>query len=160
MRRRILKGMTTLMIVIGLVLVAGVATANGQSGNGNTLVAQVPFEFIVADKALASGAYNVRTVTNEGDALLIKNAGANDRAIRLIAPIGHQNAKAYARLVFHRYDNRYFLSEVWMSGDSVGRELRKSGQERAIARELAAIPSKGDVASGGYEVIEIVAMVR
>ena len=37
--------MTTLMIVVGLVLVAGVVTANGQSGN--RLVAQVPFGFIV-----------------------------------------------------------------------------------------------------------------
>ncbi len=158
MRRRILKGMTTLMIVVGLVLVAAVATAKGQSGN--TLVAQVPFEFIVGDKALASGAYNVREVTGAGDALLIKNTGAIDRVIRLTAPIGHENSKACARLVFHRYNNRYFLSEVWMSGDSVGRQLRKSAQERAIARELAAIPAKGDVASGSYEVIEIVAMVR
>jgi hypothetical protein len=47
-----------------------------------------------------------------------------------------------------------------MSGDSVGRELRKSTQERAMARELAAIPAKGDMASGTYEVIEIVPMAR
>ena len=158
MKRRILKGMTTLMIVIGLVLVAGVATANGQSGN--TLVAQVPFEFIVGDKTLASGEYKLRTVNNAGDALIINNAEARDRAIRFTSPIGHENGKTYARLVFHRYDNRYFLSQVWMAGESVGRELRKSAQERAIARELAAIPAKGDVASGSYEVIEIVAMVR
>jgi hypothetical protein len=158
MRRRILKGMTTLIIVVGLLLVAGVATANGQSGNA--LVAQVPFEFIVGDKTLASGEYRVSTATNAGDALIIKNADANDRALRLAIPIGHANARTYARLVFHRYDNRYFLSEVWMAGESVGRELRKSAQERAIARELAAIPAKGDVALVSYEVIEIVAAVR
>jgi len=74
--------------------------------------------------------------------------------------MGHANAKTYARLVFHRYDNCYFLSEVWMSGERVGRELRKSAQERAIERELAAIPSNGNLASRGYEVIEIVAVVR
>jgi hypothetical protein len=158
MRSRILKGMTTLMIVVGLVLVAGVATANGQSRD--RLVAQVPFEFIVGDKALASGEYKLSTVTSAGDALMIKNADAGDAAIRFTSPIGHKNTKTYARLVFHRYDNRYFLSQVWMSGESVGRELRKSAQERAIERELAAIPSKGDVASRSYEVIEIVAMAR
>jgi hypothetical protein len=150
--------MTTLMIVVGLVLVAGVATANGQSGN--ILVAQVPFEFVVGDKALASGEYKLSTVTSAGDALLIKNADAGAAAIRFTSPIGHEDTRTYARLVFHRYDNRYFLSQVWMSGESVGRQLRKSAQERAIDRELAAIPSKGDVASAGYEVIEIVAMVR
>ena len=124
------------------------------------MVAQVPFEFIVGDKTLASGEYQLRTVTSAGEALLIKNADAGDAAIRLTSPIGYDHTKTYARLVFHRYDNRYFLSQVWMSGESVGRQLRKSAQERAIDRELAAIPSKGDVASAGYEVIEIVAMVR
>ena len=158
MRSRILKGMATLMIVVGMMLVAGVATANGQSRN--RLVAQVPFEFIVGDKTLASGEYKLSTVTGAGDALLIKNADAGDAAIRITSPIGHKNTKTYARLVFHRYDNRYFLSQVWMSGESVGRELRKSAQERAIARELAVIPAKGDGASGSYEVIEIVAMAR
>ena len=158
MRSRILKGMTTLMIVVGLVLVAGVVTANGQSGN--SLVAQVPFEFIVGDKTLAAGEYKLRTVTSAGEALLIKNADAGDAAIRMTSPIGYDHSKTFARLVFHRYDNRYFLSQVWMSGESGGRQLRESAQERAIDRELAAIPSKGDVASAGYEVIEIVAMVR
>jgi len=158
MKTRILKGMTTLMIVIGLVLVAGVATAKGQSGN--VLVAQVPFEFIVGEKTLASGEYQLRTVNNAGDALMINNAEARDRAIRFTSPIGHETAKTYARLVFHRYDNRYFLSQVWMSGESVGRELRKSARERAIERELAANRSKGDVASISYEAIEIVAVVR
>jgi hypothetical protein len=158
MRRQILKGMTTLMIAAALVLVAGVATANGQSGN--KLVAQVPFEFIVGDQILASGEYNVRTVTNAGDTLMIKNADAKDRAIRLTSPTGHRTAKNYARLVFHRYGNRYFLSEVWMSDERVGRELRKSKQERAIQRELAAIPSKGDLASGNYEVVEVLGMAR
>jgi hypothetical protein len=158
MKRRILKGMTTLMIVVGLMLVAGVASANGQSRN--RLVAQIPFDFIVGDKTLASGECQLRTVTSAGEALLIKNADAGDAAIRLTSPIGYDNTKSYARLVFHRYDNRYFLSQVWMSGESVGRELRKSKQERAIERELAAIPAKGDVAFGRYEVIEVVAMAR
>ena len=158
MKRRILKGMTTLIILVGLMLVAGVATANGQSGN--KLVAQVPFEFIVGNKTLASGEYKLGTVTNAGDALLVKNAISSDTAIHLTIPMGHANAKTYARLVFHRYDNCYFLSEVWMSGERVGRELRKSAQERAIERELAAIPSNGNLASSGYEVIEIVAVVR
>jgi len=158
MSRRILKGVATLMLVVGLMLVAGVATANGQSGNA--LVAEVPFEFVVGDKTLASGEYRLSTVTNAADMLMINNAKSRDRAIRLAIPIGQQNAATSARLVFHRYNNRYFLSEVWVSGDSVGRQLRKSAQERAMARELAAIPAKGDVLSGSYEVIEIVAMAR
>jgi hypothetical protein len=65
-----------------------------------------------------------------------------------------------ARLVFHRYGNTYFLSQVWMAGSSVGRELRKMRQERAIERELIAIAPKSDLNKPVYEVVEIVATVR
>ena len=158
MRRQILKGVTTLMIAATLVFVAGVATANGQSGN--RLTAQVPFEFIVGDAILASGQYDIHAITDAGDVVQIKNARAKGAAMRLTGPTEQQKSKTYARLVFHRYGNRYFLSQVWMNGERVGRELSKSKQERAIERELAAIPSKGDLASGSYEVVEIAAMAR
>ena len=42
------------------------------------------------------------------------------------------------KVVFKRYGDEYFLSQVWISGRSTGRELRKSRQERALERELAA----------------------
>jgi hypothetical protein len=38
--------------------------------------------------------------------------------------------------------------------------LVKSKQERAIESQLAAIPSKSDLARNSYETIEIVAVVR
>ncbi len=63
-------------------------------------------------------------------------------------------------LVFHRYGNTYFLSQVWMAGSSVGREMRKTRQERAIERERIAVALKSDLNKPVYEVVEIVAAVR
>ena len=40
-------------------------------------------------------------------------------------------------VVFKRYDNQYFLSQVWVSGRSTGSEIYKSKQERTVERELA-----------------------
>ena len=42
-----------------------------------------------------------------------------------------------SRLVFHRYEDQYFLSEVWIWGRSTGRGLPQSRKERMVAQEIA-----------------------
>lgn len=42
-----------------------------------------------------------------------------------------------SKLVFNRYDDQYFLSQVWTSGNSYGRGLFKSSRERSLGREMA-----------------------
>ena len=41
--------------------------------------------------------------------------------------------QAKSKLVFHRYGNRYFLTQVWSAGSSLGRELPKSAKEKEQA---------------------------
>ena len=73
--------------------------------------------------------------------------------MRLTDPIRPNKTNEQARLVFHRYGERYFLAEVWSGSDSTGRQLMKSRQERAIERELASI-------QGSYETVEVLAALR
>jgi hypothetical protein len=159
MARQILKGLAMLMLIVGLALVSAVA-ANGQGGE--KLIAQVPFDFIVGNKTLASGQYHVRAVNSAGDALSIRNAESKDQALSLTDGTGSAKDRnnVEARLVFHRCGNTYFLSQVWMAGSSAGRELRKTRQERAIEREMIAIAPRSDLNKPVYEVVEIVATVR
>src|SRR6266487_3689499 len=152
MAKQILKGFTMLTLIIGLSFVSAVVSANGQSSTRAS--AQIPFEFLVGDRSLPSGKYNVSTTTGAGEMLMIKNADTNRAAVRLTNVIEPKRDKTQARLVFHRYGQRYFLSEVWMGRDSSGYQLRKSHQERSIERELAAVPSKSELAQVTYERIE------
>ncbi len=128
-----------------------VVSANGQSVR---VAAQVPFDFVVGDKALPAGEYNVNSIVQDGSALLIRNAEATDSAMRLTNSIVTKPNKSQSRLVFHRYGRTYFLAEVWRGGDSEGRQLLQSKQERAMKREL------GAVAQHLYEKVELVAMLR
>jgi hypothetical protein len=41
------------------------------------------------------------------------------------------------KLVFNRYGDQYFLSEIWVEGATRGRELPKTGREKEMAREFA-----------------------
>src|SRR5262245_52310846 len=131
MARRILKRVTMLMLLLTMALVTAVATANGQSQH--RVNASVPFDFIVGDKTLAAADYRIDTV---GEALAICSASARYSVIRLANAMTPNDRKS-ARLVFHRYGNTYFLSEVWEGGDRIGRRLVESRQERAMRSELS-----------------------
>ena len=46
------------------------------------------------------------------------------------------------KLIFNRYDDQYFLSEVWWPGVITGFELVKTDKERALIKELSVGQSK------------------
>jgi hypothetical protein len=158
MQKHILKGLTMLMLIAGVVLMAALVSAHAQSPN--SVVADIPFEFAVGGKSLKAGEYSVRAFTANGNALMISSEDSKHRVIRLANSIEARVVPQKAKLVFHRYGQRYFLSEVWTAGERTGRQLVKSSEERAMENQLAAIPSSSEVARSSYERIEILAMVR
>ncbi|HSQ24859.1 MAG TPA: hypothetical protein VLN44_10620 [Pyrinomonadaceae bacterium] len=158
MKRQVAKGLTMLMLVVGLAL-ASAAVANGQSGRQVT--AQVPFDFIVAERTLRSGQYDVINVSGAGEVLAIRDADGKSQAMRLTSPVianGRQDMNA--KLVFHRYGNTYFLSQVWLAGRSTGREFAKTKQERAIEHELKKIATYHGDWNPVYEVVAVIASAR
>ena len=155
MKKNILKGTTMLMLLVAVTLATAVVSANAQS---NPIKANIPFEFIVGDKTLPAGAYTVTAADAARDALMIQSADGKNSALRMSGPTEQKN-KGRAQMVFHRYGQNYFLAQVW-NGESTGRELAKSKQERAVERELASISSKSELARSTYETIVVVAAAR
>ena len=152
MKRQFVKGLT--MVVITLALAAASAVvANGQSKQ--RLIAQVPFDFVAAEKTLRAGRYHVGAVNQAGDTIAIRNDNG-DQVVRLSLPKERSDRQMSAKLVFHRYGSTYFLSEIWMAGENTGRELPRTRQERAIERELKTIASN----KPAYEVVEVIALAR
>lgn len=152
MKKEFLKGFTMLVLIMTLALAAAVVSANGQSAN--RMVVNIPFEFVVGGESMRSGEYSVNNATTDGSAILIQSADAKSSAIRLTNAV-QEKARTKSRLVFHRYGQRYFLAEVWKGGDSTGRQLLKSRQERAIERELASLSPKSESGQNLYEIVEV-----
>ena len=134
------------------------ASAQGPS-TSRRLVAEIPFDFIVGDKVLPAGKYNVGAATSNGGGVRITNRNGKSSAIRLTYSASDKSQKKNARMVFHRYGQRYFLAEVW-SGDNFGHKLMPSKNERNLQRELVANPSKSDLAKATYETVEVVALLQ
>ena len=158
MKKELLKGLTMLMLVVVLALAAAVASANAQSAN--KVVATIPFDFSVGYKTMPAGEYSVQAINNTNGALMIRSADAKLAAIRLTNETERSKKNTHARLVFHRYGERYFLAEVWSGFDESGRQLYKSQEERRIENELASISAKSDTAQNTYERVEVLAKLR
>ena len=148
MTKQLIKGMTMLLLIVALAFVTAVA-ANAQSN------ANVPFEFVVGSKSLPAGHYRITNATAGGQVVRIASATNEMSVFNLAMRTTNGRAAKESKLVFHRYGNRYFLAEIWRSGETEGQKLLKSREEKAIERELASIASKSELAQRGYERIEI-----
>ena len=154
MRKQLLKGFTILTGIMAFAMVAAVASANGQSA---TTKASVPFDFIVGDKNLPAGDYTVASISSGSDALLIRSAEGKGSAVRLAMPADGNSD--HAKMVFHRYGQRYFLAEVWSGEGQTGRSLTPCRQERAIKKELSSIASSKR-AQRAYETVEVAVTIQ
>ena len=152
MKRQMVKGLTMFFAIVAVAFGTAVA-ASAQSRP--SVITNVPFDFVVGAKTLQAGKYVISPNGVDGTPILmIRNSEASNSIFRLTNRIQPDRNKTQARLVFHRYGQSYFLAEVWMGGDTAGRELLRSKQESSLRRDL------GKLAKNDYETIELVAMVR
>jgi len=116
----------TMAGTLALGLMAATETARAQQ----PLVVNIPFAFAAGRMALPAGEYRIQKVAYDSSILLIERT--DHAAGTVVMSLAAQaNAKqAQSKLVFHRYDNRYFLSQIWIAGSVRGRELTKSPQEK------------------------------
>lgn len=114
--------------VFGLLLMA--ACANAQDLK---LKANVPFDFKVDKATMSAGAYTINAVTSGSSALIIRNDEGMSR-ITLANSARSLNVSPDTRLVFHRYGDEYFLSQIWVSGEKQGREFPVSRREAEMAK--------------------------
>ena len=128
MKNRVASTLT----LAGLFFVLAVATAQAQTPT--KVIVSVPFDFTAGKVTLKAGKYSIKQFN--GSALSIKSADGTKTAL-IGAPLtlGAEAAKGGERLVFNRYGNDYFLSQVWLSVDT-GRQVYPSGREKKVAREF------------------------
>ena len=158
MSKQIVKNLSMLALVVGLALAAGVQSANAQI-TSHGVTAMIPFDFIIGEKTLPAGRYLVSSATSDSAGLKIQNQEGKSVAFRLSNPLTETSQKRKVRMVFHRYGQQYFLTQVW-SGDGDGRELRRSKLESKVRQELASNTPKIDAPKDNYQVVEVVAMLR
>jgi len=118
------------LVVVTLVVLSGMAAA--QLIGSSKIVAQVPFEFMVANKTVPAGEYVVQAFTMDGNTLVIRNTEAKVGLVSNSSQTeGKQEASNYA-LVFKHYGNRYFLSGIKLQGSNITYRLPESKVEAEL----------------------------
>jgi len=96
----------------------------------------IPFEFHVANAVMPAGQYYVdQSGRNIRNLLILDCYACGAQAVALTFPAGGGSyVPTEGRLVFNKYGETYFLSEVWTPGNNFGMALSESRTERELAR--------------------------
>ncbi len=125
--------------ILGLFFVLAIASVNAQTASRAEVT--IPFDFSAGKANLKAGSYNINRLS--GTAITIRSADGETAAlVNAQLAIGSRDYKGGARLVFNKYGDRYFLSQVWLSVDH-GRQLFMTGAEAKVAREYKLATKNG-----------------
>jgi len=157
MKKSVAKGFITAAVLAIAIIAAGVS-AQAQSLQYK-LTANIPFDFSVSNQKLPAGKYLIgRAQEVNGDTVVqIKSIDGKSIANRFSIPIVTFKSKKHGELIFHRYGDQYFLSEVWPSGGGTGRAFLKTHAERELARS-ARDNRLAEVNAPKAEVVTVVAV--
>lgn len=128
----------TMTGMLALAFLAATEAASAQE----PLLVNIPFAFTAGRTALPAGEYRVQKVAYDSSFLLIQRTDQGAATVAMSSPAEAKAKQPQSKLVFHRYGNRYFLSQIWIAGSARGRELPKSPQEKEQA--LAAHNERGE----------------
>jgi hypothetical protein len=147
MKKQVLRALTMLSLVATLMVVGVTAPAAAQTFN--QIRFDVPFEFSDGTSVFPAGKYTIRPIsanTNAGISITSEDGKAFGLHMCYSAEV--TSPKNETTLVFNRYGDRYFLSQVWTAGETSGLQLPKSSMERGFQRAIQTSNGQSAAASG------------
>jgi len=122
--------------LLGIFTVAALTASAAFAQSSTRVQANVPFDFIVGNRTLPAGEYKVMSQGPAPGTVMIQAADGKGAVILLALPLYSVVERHGGKLVFHRYSDTYFLSEIWGPGNE-GRRIRTTSRERELATKAA-----------------------
>jgi len=113
-----------------LIVISGGAMA--QTLGGSRMLTQVPFGFVVGNKIMPAGAWTVQAASTDDQAVMIRNSDAKIGLFSTISRNESVRPAGYSALLFKRYGDQYFLSEIRLEGSNTAYRLPESGAEAEL----------------------------
>jgi hypothetical protein len=108
------------------------------------LVVNIPFDFVAGNVTLPAGEYSIKVSAPERVLLLMDRKNPASSAFMNTNTVVMTEIQTESKLIFNRYGDRYFLSQVWAAGSSRGRQLMKSAREKEMA-QIAKMETQGQI---------------
>ncbi|HTZ46410.1 MAG TPA: hypothetical protein VMH20_02390 [Verrucomicrobiae bacterium] len=121
-----MKTLRPILVVFALLFVATAAHAQHTA-----VIATIPFNFVVGDRAYPAGQY-----TFQSSGALLRIADSDQMSLGILVSHACESGlpSSDTKLVFRTMGGYYFLQQIWVAGDTRGRELPKSNTETRLAK--------------------------
>jgi hypothetical protein len=126
--------------VMALTAIASTRVAQAQE----LMVVNIPFDFVAGNSKLPAGEYSVQVSAPTHTLILIARKDSTTSAFMNTNAAVSAEPQSQSKLIFNRYGDRYFLSQVWREGYSQGRQLMKSDREKEMT-QIAKNETQGQV---------------
>lgn len=149
MKTQFLKSITfTCIVGIALILLNSTQT-NAQAGT--SIRVKIPFGYTIGNKNLPEGKYDIKKIS-DGLFRIWSEDGKHSMLTHIVCPVSSRR-NTVAKLVFNRYGDQYFLSQIWLNAET-GVQLYKSKTERSAEANMRL--AKKDAKPQTVEVIALV----
>ena len=125
-----------------LFTLAALVTTGGVMAQGRAVRATVPFDFTVGDKLLPAGNYEITKISSS--AVELQN---RDKHVAIFAHTNYDSRQSRngSKLVFDKYGDQYFLSEVLCEPSAINVSLPQSKAEKQARMHLASLQTPSQV---------------
>ncbi len=125
----------SILLVLASIFATGAALAADRA-----VQAKVPFDFTVGDRLLPAGTYTIASL-NSG-VIVIQSRDSQISLMAITSPDSNESAHG-GKLVFDKYGDQYFLSEVLCPTAAISAALPKSKLEKKVSMQQAHLRSAG-----------------
>jgi hypothetical protein len=126
------RQLKTMAVILGLVVVAGAGVAQAQIIS--RLKSDIPFSFYVRNRLMPAGAYTIAELNPGSGMMEIRSADGKSAAMFLTINKQEKDTRTPSELIFHKYGDKAFLSEIVEQGEMDGAEVVKSKMEKRLEK--------------------------
>lgn len=147
-------GSTLIACALTFGTLASTQTAAAQSSS-TVAEANIPFAFQAGNQQMPAGQYRI---VRESTSLILLQGPSHADDFIVMHDATSLKVPSKGKIVFHRYGDKYFLSQIWTAGNPDGLESSKCQAEKAAMKETRL--AKNDSAPSQVEVALNVAPQR
>lgn len=96
--------------------VAVLALAAGTAGAAGIMAVDIPFSFVVNDKEMSAGRYEIQPAGSHENRLILRRAGGGGAVVMTVIERLADTGAKEPQVVFDRVESKNYLSEVHIPG--------------------------------------------
>lgn len=129
-----------LPLFFSLIFATSILPARTQAQIVGNVAADIPFQFHVGNATLPAGKYVIHQLeASDLTTMEISTADGKQSALFNVASAQAKTTPEKTELIFNRYGDKYFLSEVFDEGNVDGSKLFESRDEKQASKQSGAV---------------------